>query len=686
MLTERLLRMRDEVRSRDISRLRLYEWDLREILHAMNVPPLERMSHLIEYGCRMEDPVVRPDEKIVFTRTLRYYSRPFNTEDLSGICGSPENPARYYANLCPDYTDLLQYGFSGLRTRAVELLTGANPEETRYVNGIIRSIDAVLDLARRYSSAAERAGNRAAAELLKKVPENPPGTLQEALQTLRFASAVFPIINCRQMGFGRLDQYLAPYYENERAAGTLDRQGAYELIAEFFISLNRDTPAMDGIYGDNGQSVMLGGCLPDGTCGINDLTYLMLEISRDLKLIDPKINLRVDSHTPEDLLMLGCELTRAGLGFPQYSNDEVVIPALIRKGYAPEDARNYSVAACWEFSIPGKGVEFVNQGAVSFPFAVDEAFRKELKKPQFSMDELRLEIRRNILEQTARYTTRANFLETPYCALFFADAMAHRKDPEKIAPYRNIGIHGVGASHGAEALAILKNLAGNQEWDTLRELNRAVDANWAGYEKLRDRMLKEMPKTGNDDPEADAELKFLFDAFADAAEELSSDTLKLRPGSGAAVFYRFFVDRKRAGDRYIGATIDGRKEGDPLASSLAPSNGVKSKGVLSVLHSFSHVDYSRIMNGGPITVEFAPAALNSEENLRKLVSLLKYFVLLGEQQIQLNILDVNQLKDALIHPENHRNLIVRVWGWSGYFCELPREYQEQIIARHQYAL
>ncbi len=134
----------------------------------------------------------------------------------------------------------------------------------------------------------------------------------------------------------------------------------------------------------------------------------------------------------------------------------------------------------------------------------------------------------------------------------------------------------------------------------------------------------------------------------------------------------------------VGATSDGRKRNAPLASSLAPAHEAKVGGILSVLKSFSVIDYSRIMNGGPITIEFSHSIFRTSEGVKKLAQLIRYFVSLGEQQLQLNVLKVDEVEDALVHPELHRNLVVRVWGWSGYFCELAPEFQQQIIRRHRY--
>lgn len=134
--------------------------------------------------------------------------------------------------------------------------------------------------------------------------------------------------------------------------------------------------------------------------------------------------------------------------------------------------------------------------------------------------------------------------------------------------------------------------------------------------------------------------------------------------------------------RVVGATIDGRRRNTPLSSSLAPSQDVQVNGILSLFRSFSNIDYQKIMNGGPITVEFSQSVFQSENGFEKVKDLIKYFIKLGNQELQLNVLNIEELKDAMVHPELHKNLIVRVWGWSGYFCELSTEYQKQIINRH----
>ena len=177
-------------------------------------------------------------------------------------------------------------------------------------------------------------------------------------------------------GLGRIDQYLFPYYDADIKAGRLTEETALEEIEEFFIACNRDSDLYIGVQqGDNGQSVMLGGVTRDGKPAFNDLSRLCMKACGELKLVDPKINLRVDKSTPIEVYELGTELTKEGLGFPQYANDDVVIPALQRWGYELEDARDYSVAACWEFLVPGCGMDINNIDAVSFVGALDRALR-----------------------------------------------------------------------------------------------------------------------------------------------------------------------------------------------------------------------------------------------------------------------------------------------------------------------
>lgn len=652
--------------------------------------------------CEAETPIVFPEEKITFTRTNRNVTAAYSPEDIEAEFDVNGKFYTVINNVCPDYSILLEKGLSGIRNEINLQIEDINKKEKNlfkekdflkeedFLVSCLITIQAVEELAERYRREAERVGNTYVANLLRTVPMEPAGSFAQALQAVRFLSSMFYLAGNYQLGFGRIDQYLIPFYREDIARGNLTPKEAEELVGEFFIALNKDTDLYFGVQqGDNGQSMMLGGVKPDGTDGINELTYLFLKVSEKLRLIDPKINLRIDSNTPKELLLLGCKLTKAGLGFPQYSNDEVVIPALVKAGYCLEDARNYTVAACWEFIIPGKGLDIVNQGAVSFPYAVGEV----LKSPELaSMDEARMEkiIQKNIDWQVKNILENRNqfLLPSPLVSLFFHGTIPARRDVTWCAKYRNRGIHGAGSANAADALYLIRSMIRQGKQKELFHLKEAVDRNFEGFEAERNYLKNETPKVGNAQEQVDQGLHDIFNWFADACEHYSDKKCRIRPGTGSAQFYIWLTNRMNDWiiEPVVGATIDGRKAGEPLPSSLAPSQGVKVNGLLSVLQSFSVIDYSRIMNGGPITVEFSPAALSTQEGLEKLADILRCFVKMGNQQLQLNVLDYRVLCDAMKHPERHSNLIVRVWGWSGYFCELAPEFQRQVVNRHRYDL
>ena len=689
MLNDKLKSLRDFVQGRGFSKFRSLTYgDFRKEFYNKKYNFSRRNAEILKFMCSAESPLVFSGEKIAFARTKKnvpYYfdSNLIKTEFLA------KNGQIYdvYHNLTPNYEILLKYGLINRLKYVKEKNQYGN---NSFYNDIAISIESVIELVDRYIKAEEEAGNIDTANVLRQVPKYPARTFHEALQSIRFVFGCFYLSDAYQIGFGRMDQYLFPYYYNDLKNGVITKQDAYDLLAEFFISLNKDSDLYRGVQqGDNGQSVMLGGCKSDGSCGINDLTYMIMEVSRDLKLIDPKINLRIDSKTPEDLIKLGCELTAVGLGFPQYSNDEVVIPALVNKGYDIEDARNYTVASCWEFIIPGKGIDIVNQGAVSFPYAVDSSFTSLLKNNNFSLKSLRLRIKESIKDQIKNILERRSFrtLPSPFLSVFMDTSLEQGKDAIYSAKYHNIGIHGAGSSNAADALATIKIIFETEGIAGLKKLEQEKELNFPDKEYLS--RLNAMPKVGNDDSFVDTELKFLFDAFAECAEELSSSETKIRPGSGSAMYYIWLVENPKRPwviEPTVKSTVDGKLDGAPLSASLAPSHGVKVKGILSVFKSYSRINYKQIMNGGPVTVELTPSVFTSENGIEKLASLIKYFVHLGNQQLQLNVLDVKTLEDAIEHPERHKNLIVRVWGWSGYFCELAPEYQQHVINRHKYAL
>lgn len=654
-----------------------------------------RVARLVRRQCEAERATIHPDERIAFTRTVPLVPPVYRPKDWARLIdGRTLHELGPISNVCADWSLLLQQGLLGRKRVALSARQRlkSDPQATEFLDCAIETIDAVIGLAARYAGEAQAAGRDDLAQILEKVPAHPAGTFHEALQSLRFCHAVVWLGGNYHVGLGRFDQYVWPYLESDLAAGRLSSEAAEELLAEFFISLNKDSDLYPGVQqGDNGQTLTLGGVTPEGRPAINGLTRMVLRVARDVAMIDPKINLRICAQTDLELLSLATELTRLGLGFPQYSNDDVVIPALIAHGYDVEDARDYAVAACWEFIIPGRGMEVVNVGAVSFPAAVDEAVRGGLANgADFAriLERVGVEVREQVKHLADAYS-RLLLPPAPYYSIFMHGCLEQGRDVSAGAKYNNFGIHGAGSANAADALAAVKKFIFDERTLSPELLLAALETDFRGEETLRRMLEEEGPKVGNHDPVADSLLVKLFEDLADACEAYGRTQRGgiLRPGTGSAMYYVWLASgHPGMREPVVGATADGRHAGQAFSANLAPSPGVRVRGPISTLQSFAEIDYRRIWNGGPITMELSDSVFRDPESIRKTAMLVRTFAQLGCQQLQLNSLSVDTLVDAKVHPENHQNLVVRVWGWSGYFCELAPAYQDQIIARHVYEI
>jgi pyruvate-formate lyase len=643
--------------------------------------------------CALERPVICEDERILFTRTtpsiLPFYTTEIKKRAGEGVTLHELGPV---SNICADWGMVLGEGLNKRReaARSSRQRLANDKEAMEFLDCAIETIEAVLDLAERYAAAARAAGRLDLAQILGRVPAEQARSFHEALQALRLLQAVVWMSGNYHVGLGRFDQYMWPYLKADLETGRLGRQEAEELLAEFFIALNKDSDLYPGVQqGDNGQTLTVGGLTRAGQDGCNELTRMVLRTALDVSMIDPKINLRISSHTDLELLSLATELTRKGLGFPQYSNDEVVIPALEAHGYDLEEARDYTVAACWEFIIPGKGMEVVNIGAVSLPHAVDQAVRKGLVcEGDFEsiLRQVKTEVQAQVEALVEPY--RHLFLPpAPYYSVLMDGCLESGRDLSRGLKYNNFGIHGAGSASGADALAAVKQYVFLEKSVPPAQLIQALDEDFEHCEELRWILHDQGPKVASNSELADEMLVFLFESLAEACEGVRDNGRGgcVRPGSGSAMYY-LWLARGQEGMRepVVGATADGRRRGEPFSANLSPSPGVLTDGLFSLLQSYSKIDYRRIYNGGPITIELSNSVFRDEEAIRKVAMLVRTFAQLGCQQLQLNSINAEALQEARLHPELHRNLIVRVWGWSGYFCELAPEYQEHIIQRTLY--
>ncbi len=500
----------------------------------------------------------------------------------------------------------------------------------------------------------------------------------EALQMFRILHFALWCSNVYHNTVGRFDQYMYPWFKADLENGVLTETEALRLTEQFFLSFNRDSDLYTGMQqGDNGQSLMLGGCDENGKCAVNGLTVICLKASLNNRRIDPKINLRVSKDTPMELYELGTELTRQGLGFPQYANDDVVIPALVEMGYDLKDARNYTVAACWEFIVPGVAMDIPNIGAVSHAQLVRDAIAGHLAECRTFDELLALVKEAETREADAlEASLRSLWMEpAPYQSVLMSD-WTH--DISLGAKYNNYGIHGTGFASAVDQLAAVEKFVFTDRMLTADELLAALDDNFEEQPALRRALCEDAPKLGRDERCSEL-LEWLIGVFADAWQGRVNERGGIfRTGTGSAMYYLWHA-------RELPATADGRSAGERLSANFSPSLNLRDAGPLSVISAMARPNLNRACNGGPLTLEVHDTVMRNQEGMHKVAQLVKSYIGLGGHQLQLNAVNRESLLDAQQNPDAHRGLIVRVWGWSGHFVQLDKEYQDQIIERTSYS-
>ena len=643
----------------------------------------------LEEMLKAETPAFMEGERLAFMRTVKqipdlHTDAEMETRRASGTAfGEKGVVFNLTADFGPTIRDGLEARLAEMELRLAKCRAEDDAEGVEFLENATLSVRAVISLANRYRSAAEEKGLDEIAATLAQVPRKGARTFHEALQSLRILHYAMWCEGEYHCGLGRIDQYLHPYYEADIKAGRLTDETALEELEEFFIACNRDSDLYIGVQqGDNGQSVMLGGVTRDGKPAFNDLSRLCLKACGELKLVDQKIYLRVDSMMPPEIYEPGTELTAKGLGFPQYANDDVVIPALQRWGYELEDARDYSVAACWEFLISGCGMDINNIDAVSFVGALDAAFRNITRRSGDAEEGLKYEdveaeflaeIQRRADALVEKYR-HVEILPGPFVSVISTGCIENARDICKGAKYNNFGIHGTGIAVAVDSLASVRELVFEKRMVSLPELVTLLDTDFAGRPDVL-AAAKGAPKMGNADPRADEIAKRVIDFWGHAFDGRRNDRGGVfRPGTGSAMYYIWHA-------RDVPASADGRLKGEPLSANWAPALDVPVKGPISVVRSFTEPDLGPVCNGGPLTIEIHDSAFSMPDGVEKVAQLVKFFIERGGHQMQINTINRETLLDAQKHPERHRHLIVRVWGWSGYFIELDKEYQDQIIKR-----
>ena len=652
--------------------------------------PYARSARLFELTLKEEQPLFHgEDDAFGFNR----YNARLCVDD------SPYGSEWQFGNIIIDYERYLKGGFKGILAQISAVYPGKDEEARQFYDSARVTVNACLDLVARYRESA-KGYNERLYEALLNVPENGATSYYEACVMVRFIHYAMRLARNCHLTLGRFDKYMKPYFDASVSAGATNQE-ILEITELFFISMNLDIDVYAGLQqGDNGQSLVLGGCDEDGEDIFSELSEICLTASEELRLIDPKINVRVNGKTPLALYERCTRLTKQGLGFPQYLNDDVIIPAMLEWGYDISDARNYGVAACWEVISSGNGADIPNVSSLNFPLIVERATAKHLLSSdtfgQFMQgveQELKAECDGIIELKNKTYDISSSIGEiggktvagevsqtvVPFISTLISPCIENGRDANRGgAKYNNFGAHGAGLSTATDSLSAIKKVIFDEKTVSKEYLLSALSADFEGYEDLRRTLKEDCPKMGNNDDYADDIACALLDLYAKHfGGKPNSRGGIYRPGTGSAMEYIRSA-------LLVGATADGRKAKDVFGCSYSPAIDAKTAGPLSVVQSFTKPDLKRVANGGPFTIEVHDTVFRNDEGEKKVAMLVKTFIDLGGHQMQINSLNRDVLLDAKSNPDRYPRLIVRVWGWSGYFNELETVYKDHVIRRTQF--
>jgi formate C-acetyltransferase len=546
------------------------------------------------------------------------------------------------------------------------------------------------------------------AVVCERVPAHAPETFHEALQAYWFhhLGVVTELNGWDSFNPGHLDQHLGPYYERERAAGTLDRDGAKELLECFWVKFNNHpappkvgvTAQESGTYTDF-ANINLAGLNPDGSDAVNEVSYLLLEVIDEMHILQPSNNIQLSHKTPDEFVRAAARVIRKGYGFPSAFNADAVVKQMLRQGKTLEDAREGGTSGCVETGAFGKEA-YVLTGYFNLVKILELALNNGLDPRTGKQIGLRTGVGQDFRSfadvLTAWRTQLTHFVElkvrgnaifermyaeqapAPYLSLLIDDCIVRGKDYNGGgARYNTSYIQGVGTGTLTDSLAAIKTLVFDERRIALEDLLAALHDNFASAEPLRQRLLNKVPKYGNDDDRADAIMKQCFEAFFEAVDGRSNGRggtyhIDMLPTTCHVYF-----------GSVVGATPDGRRATAPLSEGISPVQGADRKGPTAVLQSAAKMDHLKT-GGTLLNVKFTPQVLDGEAGLDRMVSLMRGYFAQDTHHLQFNVVTAETLRTAQRAPQEHRHLIVRVAGYSDYFCDLSEELQDEIIARTEH--
>ncbi len=640
------------------------------------------------------------------------------------------------AHLAVDYGSMLEVGLRGYQERAeklkaeLDLTDPAAIDKYQFYKAVLIVLDAVKGFAARYAALAREKALLAAeprrselleiARICEKVPYEPAETFHEAVQAVWFIQLILQIeSNGHSLSYGRFDQYAYPYLASDLEKGTVTEDQAVELLTNLWIktlTINK-VRSQAHTFSSAGspmyQNVTVGGQTADGRDAVNKLSFLVLKSVGQTRLPQPNLTVRYHKNLNQAFMDEAIEVLKLGTGMPAFNNDEVIIPSFIEKGVKKEDAYCYSAIGCVETAVPGKwGYRCTGMSYLNFPRillmvmnnGIDVTSGKRFVRDygnfrdMETFDELMNAWDGAIRELTRASVTVENAIdlaserEVPdiLCSCLTQDCLGRGKTiKEGGAVYDFISGLQVGIANMADSLSAIKKLVFEEKKLTREQLMEALSSDFAGPEgeEIRQMLINDAPKYGNDDDYAD---QLVVDAYASYLDEMKKYP-NTRFGRGPIGGIRYGGTSSISANVGQGfgtmATPDGRHAKEPLAEGCSPAHAMDKNGPTAVFKSVSKLPTHEITGGVLLNQKVTPAMLSNEENTKKLETIIRtFFNRLEGYHVQYNVVDKETLLDAQAHPEQHKDLIVRVAGYSAFFNVLSKATQDDIIGRTEQSL
>lgn len=641
------------------------------------------------------------------------------------------------AHIAVNYDRLLREGLIGFETRArqfkdeLDLTDPESIDKYQFYKAVLIAIDAVRKYALRYSKLARELASKEnnperkaeleeIARICEKVPYRPADSFREAIQSVWFLHVILQIeSNGHSLSYGRFEQFMYPYYKRDVDAGVLNDDQAVELLANLWIKsltvqkIRSQGHTLSSAGSPMYQNVSCGGQTVDKKDAVNELSFLVLRSIAQTRLTQPNLTVRYHANINPEFMRMAIEVMRLGFGMPAFNNDEIIIPSFIDWGVKEEDAYNYSAIGCVETAVPGKwGYRCTGMSYLNFPRlllvamndGVDMTSGKRFTqghgyfKDMTSFDQLMDAWDKTIREMTRLSVIVENAIdlaterEVPdiLCSTLTDDCIARGKTiNEGGAVYDFISGLQVGIADMADSLAAIKKLVFEEKKITPAELWNALLDNFESPEsrRIQDMLINDAPKYGNDDDYVDNLIVEAYDSYIDEIKHYPNTRYRRGPIGGIRYAGTSSISANVGQGMGTMATPNGRKAREPLAEGCSPAHDADKNGPTAVFKSVSKLRTEKITGGVLLNQKMTPQVLSKDENKLKLIMLIRtFFNRLHGYHVQYNIVDRETLIDAQLHPERHRDLIVRVAGYSAFFNALSKATQDDIIGRTEQTL